>query len=131
MQITLSGYTDPALLRKLDGCDAILFPEEIAGQMLQYAPDLWRSNLAGLTGGYLPPDSDLRATWHQRLRRSDRPVVGLIWRSSLLSPSRAPHYLDLAELHTLVQDAPVDLVALVPDLPPTRWRCVRPMASPC
>lgn len=117
--ITLSGYTNASFLRKLESCDAILFPEEIAGQMLLYATDFWRSHLAGLTTGYLVPDPQLQATWNQRLRRSDRPVVGLIWRSGLLSPSRAPHYLDLADLVPLTKDAAADFVALVPDLNPT------------
>lgn len=112
----LAGYVTPAFLGRLAACETILFAEEVTAQMLRHDPAGWKSFVADTAGGYLQPAPEALALWRSRLKPAGRPVIGLIWRSGLVSPARAAHYFALTDFLPLIDAIDADWVALVSPL---------------
>lgn len=69
--------------------------------------------LEHITGGYLIPDEKESALWATRLEAiSDRPKVGICWRSQKISSERSRHYVKLEEFLSVLKTPGCDFINL-------------------
>jgi tetratricopeptide (TPR) repeat protein len=114
-QVNMAGKLNGVFAHKFTQADRIMFPEEVAWHL--WRKDGVKGPAAAYQGPYLRPNPDLAANWEERLAAESRGRlrVGLLWRSGLVTPRRAMHFMSVRDFAPLTR-MEASFVSLQPKL---------------